>query len=118
MRPDRKVRHLPVQLRCALTALLVLLSMGLLCSDSLTDSFSFYGALIGVSGISFSNTAGYLARTNLIPLLFCALWMFPLRRLLKRFDAGKLPVRILRAAAELLMLLAAYSELLSRYLRM
>ena len=117
-RPDRKVRHLPVQLRCALTALLVLLSMGLLCSDSLTDSFSFYGALIGVSGISFSDTAGYLARTNLIPLLFCAVWMFPLRRLLKRFDAGKMPVRILRAAAELLMLLAAYSELLSRYLRM
>ena len=50
--------------------------------------------------------------------LFCAAGMIPLHKQLKRFGEGKLPVRILRAAAELLMLLAAYSELLSRYLRM
>ncbi|MCQ2408509.1 MAG: hypothetical protein MJ065_08305 [Oscillospiraceae bacterium] len=116
-RPDHKTRHLPTQLRGLLTALLVLLSMGFLCSGSLTDSFSYYGALIGIAGISLSDTAGYLSRTYLITLLFCAAGMIPLHNQLKRLGTGKLPVRILRAAAELILLLAAYSELLSRYLR-
>lgn len=116
-RPERRTKHLPMQLRSFLTALLALVSTGFLCSSSLTDSFSFYGALIGISGVSFSDTAGYLARTNLIPMLFCAAGMIPLRGRLKRLGGGGLPVRILRAAAELILLLAAYSELLSRYLR-
>lgn len=112
------LRTLPVQARRLLTAVMMLLSMGLLCCDSLFECFSFYGVLLGINGIALSDTAGYLLRTNWLAFLFCVIGVCPPLPL--RMPNGK-PVQLLlsacKAITELIMLLAAYSALLSRYLR-
>ena len=98
----------------------VLLGTGLLRGRSMIESFAFYAALLGINGIMLSDTAVYLMRENWLILVLCSAGMFPIRRLLHRLPTGK-PLRFVRTAvkgaAELLMLLWAYSELLSRYLR-
>lgn len=111
---------LPVQAKRFLTALLILLSMGLLCGNSLFDCFSFYGSLLGVNGIMLSDTVSYLLRTYWLPLLLCTAGLIPVHQMQPHLPQGKAAQLLLggcKAAAELFMLLAAYSELLSRYLR-
>lgn len=111
---------IPVQARRFLTAILIMLSLGLLCRDSLFDTISFYTSLLGFSGIAMSDSAIYLLRTNWAQFLLCGIGLFPLHRLLGGLPESKILRLILglfRAAAELFMLLAAYSELLSSYLR-
>lgn len=108
---------LPVQARRILTALTILLSMGLLCTDNIFDCFSFYGALLGANGFSLSDTAEYYAQTHMLVLLCCTLGLFPLRKAVTNLPKYSLPLTLCRIAGELIMLLSAYSELLSNYLR-
>lgn len=113
----RRRAGIPVQVRRFLTAAAVLLSMGLLCSDSIFDCFSYYGALLGANGFSLSAAAGYFAKTNMLVLLLCTAGLFPLRKLGAQLPKYRLPVTVCRIAGEAVMLLSAYSELLSNYLR-
>ena len=112
------LHNVPVQARRILTVLLLLLTSGLLCSSSIFDCFSFYRSLLGINGVFLSDTVWYLLRTNWLPLLVCLCGLIPVHQL--HPPKGKIPQLLLgfcSAAAELFMLLAAYSELLSRYFR-
>lgn len=113
-------RSLPIQARRLVTAAVLVLGAGMLCGDTLFACFSFYAALLGINGIAPGDTAGYLIQTNWAVLLLCIIGLFPIGKMLRHPPRGRL-LRILmlccKAAAELFMLLAAYSGLLSRYLR-
>lgn len=116
----KKPYSLPIRLRRILIAAIVLFSMGLLRSRNMIESFGFYAALLGINGIMLSDTAAYLLRENWLVLLLCTLGLFPLRQMLHRMPNGKplnIVYSIIKSIIELLMLLWAYSELLSRYLR-
>ena len=116
----KKERTLPVQARRTVVAAAVLLGIGLLRGRSMIECFGFYAALFGINGIMLSDTAAYLMRENWLILILCAAGLFPLRSLLHRLPAIR-PMNIfytvIKGLTELLMLLWAYSELLSRYLR-
>ncbi|MBQ5338184.1 MAG: hypothetical protein J6Z40_03355 [Oscillospiraceae bacterium] len=120
VRRGKKRYTLPTGARRVLVGATVLFGVGLLRGRSIIECFAFYAALLGINGIMLSDTAAYLMRENWLILLLCSAGMFPLRKLLHRLPTGK-PLRFVRTAvkgaAELLMLLWAYSELLSRYLR-
>lgn len=111
-------RSFPAAGRRLLTAVVILLGMGMLGSRSIFDGVACYGALLGIDGIPFSDQTGYLLRTNWFVIAVSAAGLFPLKQLVPE---GKARVRIIRSAcvyaAEAVMLLLAYSELLSRYLR-
>lgn len=113
-------RSLPIQARRLLTIALLVLGTGMLCGDTLFECFSFYAALLGINGLMPGDTASYLMQTNWVSLLLCIIGLFPVRRLLRHPPKG-LALRLLliccKSAAELFMLLAAYSGLISRYLR-
>lgn len=116
----RKHFQFPAMLRRLLVAAAVLLGTGLLRCRSIGECFNFYAALFGLNGLRLSDTAAYLIRQNWLLLLLSAAGLFPLREKLHQLPARR-PVGIfyavIKALAELLMLLWAYSELLSRYLR-
>ena len=118
----RGKRHftLPVQARRLFVAAAVLAGMGLLRSRSINACFSFYSALIGINGIMLSDTSAYLMRENWLLLILCTAGLFPLRNMLHLLPRPKpfgIIYLIIKTLTELLMLLWAYSELLSRYLR-
>ena len=118
----RGKRHftLPVQARRLFVAAAVLAGMGLLRSRSINACFSFYSALIGINGIMLSDTSAYLMRENWLLLILCVAGLFPLRNMLHLLPRPKpfgIIYLIIKTMTELLMLLWAYTELLSRYLR-
>ena len=111
---------LPLQARRLFVAAAVIFGMGLLRSRSINECFSFYAALLGVNGIMLSDTSAYLMRENWLLLILCAVGVFPVRRMLHLLPRQKtlnIMYVVIKALTELLMLLWAYSELLSRYLR-
>lgn len=110
--------RLPSPAKRLLTAFLLLFSLGF-AGNSITGSFSFYGALFGFGGVAFSETAGYLMRTSWLAGFFCIAGLFPFRRMTENLSNTYLRfVRaVCRAAAEISMLLLAYAELLSQYIR-
>ncbi len=117
---DQKSDTFPLHFRRFIVGAVILISMGLLRSRNIIECFGFYAALLGINGMLLSDTAAYLLRENWLILLLCTAGLFPLRRMLHQLPTGK-PIHILslavKGAAELFMLLWAYSELLSRYLR-
>ncbi len=118
--PQKKPGAIPVQIRRILVAFAVLLSIGLLRCKTISECISFYGALLGFSGTTLSSAVSYLINENWLILLICTAGLFPLHRLRGRLPESK-PLRLLlmsgKGIAELMMLLWAYSELLSSYLR-
>ncbi len=117
-RQKRRFGQLPVTARRILTAAAVLLGMGTLGSDSLIDAFSCYRALLCINGIPLSDRIGYTLGTNWVPLCIAIAGLFPLRKLLPEENAwGRRLCAVCQPAAELVMLLFSYAELLSRYLR-
>lgn len=110
----------PVSLRRLLVAAAVLLGMGMLRCRSFGECFSYYAALFGFNGLHLSDTAAYLIRRNWLLLLLSAVGLFPVREKLHQlpqFRPFGIFYAVIKALTELLMLLWAYSELLSRYLR-
>lgn len=117
---EKKLYIPPIQMRRVLVIAIILFSMGLLRSRNIIECFGFYAALLGINGIMLSDTAAYLMRENWLVLLLCTVGLFPLRRMLHRLPTGKslhIFYLVIKGLTELLMLLWAYSELLSRYLR-
>lgn len=120
IRQDKKHTVLPVQARRLLVAAVVLFGIGLLRCKGIIECFGFYAALLGINGITMSDTAAYLMRENWLILILCTVGLFPLRKMLHRLPQLKSLNIIytgIKGLTELLMLLWAYSELLSRYLR-
>lgn len=104
-----------------LTALALICTVGIIRSSNLSEMFAFFGALLGIHGLPVSNTMRYLLQTNWLAYLACAAGLFPLHRLVSKLPNGILQHALLHRfcarAAELMMLLFVYTELLSLYLR-
>lgn len=117
---EKKLYLPPIQVRRALVIAIILFSMGLLRSRNIIECFGFYAALLGINGVMLSDTAAYLMRENWLVLVLCTVGLFPIRKMLHRLPTGKslhIFYLVIKGLTELLMLLWAYSELLSRYLR-
>ncbi|HAG12349.1 MAG TPA: hypothetical protein DCG49_00625 [Ruminococcus sp.] len=112
---------LPAPASCLLTNAIVLIGLIFVSSGSIIGMLSEYGALLGINGAMLSSTAEYLLHTNWLTLILCIIGLFPIRRIREKLPQDKIYIRLLRtaisAAMETGMLLFAYAELLSRYLR-
>ena len=119
--PMHSLAKLPAWMRRILTALLLLMTVGMLRCRSVTEIFSFYGVLLGSGGMGFSETALYLLKCRKIQLLLCTAGLLPLSKWLRRFTerhpaAGKF-CAVCKPVIELGMLLLAFSTLYSYWLR-
>lgn len=111
-------KQIPDPVKRILTLAVMLVSLGL-AGNGITGCFSFYGALLGFGGVPFSETAGYLMRTSWLAGFFCVAGLLPISRTVKKISRTSLRIiwAVVRAAAETCMLLLAYAELLSQFIR-
>lgn len=111
-------RQIPEPAKRFLTAVVMLFSLGF-AGTAVSSCFSFYGALFGFGGITLSETAGYLMRTNWLSGILCIAGLLPVSRMAGHISHSFLRTgwNVFRAAAETCMLLLAYAELLSQYIR-
>lgn len=109
---------LPAAARSVLTAAAVLLGMGMMGSRTPVDAFGCYTALLCFNGIPLSERTAYLLTTNWVPFMIALAGLFPLKKLLPEPSGWSRWLRMFcQPAAELVMLLFSFAELLSRYLR-
>ena len=110
--------QIPVPAKRIMTACVMLFTLGF-ASNGISSCFSFYGALLGFGGIPLSETAGYLMRTSWLSGIFCIAGLLPFSHMSKRISRTSLRIiwTVLQAVSELCMLLLAYAELLSQYIR-
>ncbi len=121
IRRNRKKQHfaaLPLTARRALTAAAVLLGMAMMGSRTPFDAFGCYAALLCINGIKLSDRVAYLLNTNWAAVCIGLAGLFPFRHVMPKGTVWSERIRkICQPAAELAMLLFAFAELLSRYLR-
>lgn len=115
------LRPIPLTVRRLLTAVLVLLPLGILRSGSVQELFPFYRALLGFGGMPLSEGTSYLLGSRAVLLMLCTAGLFPLARLreaiARRFSKTKDIRLIITPLLDLLMLAAALSALYSDFLR-
>ncbi|HBI85867.1 MAG TPA: hypothetical protein DDX71_06230 [Ruminococcus sp.] len=119
--PMHSLAKFPAWMRRILTALLLLMTVGMLRCRSVTEIFSFYGILLGSGGMGFSEQAWYLLNSRKLLLLLCAFGLLPLRKWMRCFTekhpaAAKLTA-VCQPVTELAMLLLAFTALYGYWLR-
>lgn len=112
---------LPRLLRRFGTALLVLLTCGMMFCRSLPELLSLHRALFGANGTPLSSTVGYLCGTHALPLLLAIVMLYPAVPALQKKAAQYKPAKRILAVCipvtQLGILLCCMAELLSQYLR-
>ena len=115
------LRYVPLTLRRLLTALLILIPLGMLRSASLQELFPFYRSLLGFDGMALSPETAYLLRSRAVILLLCTAGLFPLEKagaaLTARFPRLRTVRKIMQPLCEILMLAASLAALYSGWLR-
>ena len=117
-RKKQRFTALPLTARRILTAAAVLLGMAMMGSRTPFDAFGCYAAMLCINGIRLSDRVAYLLNTHWASVCIALAGLLPLRQLMPTENVWSERVRqIAQPLAELAMLLFAFSELLSRYLR-